>query len=309
VNRSRAASNGDKSNFGQFCDTRFHESKNLIVEPLETLPLKYIPAKKICICIDDFGLHQGINSAALHLISVQRVHAVSCMTKGVAWKQGAKSLRNLDKVSLDIGLHLDFTEHALINRQAFSLNGLIARSYLRHLTAEQVRSEITIQLDAFEQEMGRAPAFVDGHQHVHQLPIIRAELLLQVSQRYPSNLPWIRSTRSAEKYKFKARLIQLLGQSRLKSDIQRRGLLSNERFLGVYDFSGSSERYLKLVESWLSIACTGDLFMCHPSAQGDEKNIIGAARQREYQVLSSDAFDKSLKVNTIQLMPMSKILR
>jgi len=39
------------------------------------------------------------------------------------------------------------------------------------ISLEEVRIEIQAQLDWFTQNMGKKPLHVDGHQHVHSLPL------------------------------------------------------------------------------------------------------------------------------------------
>ena len=56
----------------------------------------------IGVCIDDFGLHRGINDAALELIGSGRVSTLSCMIDGPAWREGAAALRSLPAGSADL---------------------------------------------------------------------------------------------------------------------------------------------------------------------------------------------------------------
>jgi predicted glycoside hydrolase/deacetylase ChbG (UPF0249 family) len=49
-------------------------------------------------------------------------------------------------------------------------------------------------LNRFEDAMGRAPAFIDGHRHVHQFPVVRALLVEEIARRYPVSPPWVRAT-------------------------------------------------------------------------------------------------------------------
>ena len=65
----------------------------------------------------------------------------------------------------------------------------------RHAVA-LLRTEIAAQLDTFTQALGRAPAYIDGHQHVHQLPVVRTLLLEEIARRYPAAALWLRSTQS-----------------------------------------------------------------------------------------------------------------
>jgi len=49
----------------------------------------------VCVCVDDFGLHSGINAAVLDLSQRKRIGATGCMVDGPAWASGAAALRQL----------------------------------------------------------------------------------------------------------------------------------------------------------------------------------------------------------------------
>lgn len=57
---------------------------------------------------------------------------------------------------------------------------------------KEIAAEITRQLDAFEEALGRPPDFVDGHQHVHVLPGVRRALLDILVRRYPAGSLYVR---------------------------------------------------------------------------------------------------------------------
>ncbi len=274
--------------------------------------------RAICIAVDDFGLHDGINAAALSLAEAGRAHAIGCMVGGAAWHAGSASLRRLDAHRIDLGLHLDLTETPLQPWTVRPLNALIGDSYLRRLDRATVRAAIRAQLDAFEQAIGRGPAFVDGHQHVHQLPVVRSELLAELAERYGWNRPWLRSTRRARareslrlqgwRSTAKSWVIEQLGASGLASSARECGYAQNGRLMGVYDFQGGPERYAKRLAAWLAAARRGDLLMCHPSAATRQADPLIDARMAEFQVLSSAAFDALYIDAGVVLQPMSRIL-
>lgn len=54
------------------------------------------------------------------------------------------------------------------------------------------------QLERFIQLMGRWPDFIDGHQHVHQFPLIRKAMMAVYEQRLQSPAVWVRSSLSAD---------------------------------------------------------------------------------------------------------------
>ncbi|MBC7437129.1 MAG: ChbG/HpnK family deacetylase [Bdellovibrionales bacterium] len=268
----------------------------------------------MCLCVDDFGLHPGINSAALHLVAVGKVHAVGCMTGGPAWKAGSRLLRAIPPEELDAGLHLDFTETPLKGKAA-SLPGLIVTSALGRLDRRAVRAEIRAQFRAFEQAMGRPPAFIDGHQHVHQFAGIRDELLDLLDKRKMNPAPWLRATRAPLEgaqagwlQSLKSRFIESLGADSLAVQARSRGYRQNAHLLGVYDFRGGPIRYLERMAAWLACAEQGDLLMCHPSESTSTTDPIAMARQDEFKVLCSKDFDALLGASDINLMPLSQIL-
>lgn len=271
--------------------------------------------RRISLCVDDYGLHAGINQAVLALVHQGRAQAVSAMVGGPAWAAGAPALRALDPRQVEVGLHLDLTECPLQPAMRRPLARLIALAYLRRLDAAALRAEICAQLDAFEQAMGRAPAYVDGHQHVHQLPMVRTLLLQELARRYPAGGLWLRATHSPQGAahadsltRFKSHAIAFLGANALSGLTRRQGLRQNARLLGVYDFTGGSQRYRARVQRWLHAARDGDLLMCHAGLPGTAPDVLAGARQDEFAVLSAPGFEDALRAARVRLQPMGQIL-
>ena len=274
--------------------------------------------RAICIVVDDFGLHAGINHAALRLAEMGRAQAIGCMVGGPSWTKWNHRLRSLDPALIDLGLHLDLTEAPLLPGTMRPLYTLIRDTFLYRLDRRSVRAEIKAQLDAFEQAIGRAPDYIDGHQHVHQFPIVRGELLAELAERYSGLKPWLRSTRrvrgagararSGWQHALKPWLIQRLGADGLASAASELGYRQNGRLLGVYGFAGGADHYARLVADWLSSARQGDLLMCHPSVAIDCADPLIDARRAEFDVLCGSAFAAQLTEQCITLRPMSRIL-
>jgi predicted glycoside hydrolase/deacetylase ChbG (UPF0249 family) len=262
--------------------------------------------------VDDFGLHPGICDASLQLVSQARVHAIGCMVGGAAWTDDYPCLVNLPSERLDLGLHLDLTERPL-TQPGQALRQLIARAYTRSLDLPAVRTEIAAQLDAFESALGRRPAYVDGHQHVHQLPGVRQVLLEALSRRYAGDLPWLRRTRAVARTgrwrdSAKTALIAGLGARGLAAQARQLGFGQNRRLWGVYDFRGDESAYRARLAGWLRECGDGDLLMCHPGVSHDPGDALIDSRTVEFHVLSSTAFGLMLRAEAIQLQPMSRIL-
>jgi predicted glycoside hydrolase/deacetylase ChbG (UPF0249 family) len=249
--------------------------------------------------VDDYGLHAGINQAALNLARLNRISAISCLVDGPAWPAGWKTLQAADATHVEVGLHLNFTEDFGQNRIVHPLPKLIFLTYARALDRAELGRDIQRQLECFESATGRMPDFVDGHQHVHQLPVIRDTLLGVLNERYRSRRPWLRATYPPKHWpnirlplsvKFKSRLIGFLGASALSRLARKHGYGQNHHLLGVYGFDVSERRYLHNLRAWLKTATNGDVLMCHPSLTGPWDDPLLGARYHEYRVLAGDAF-------------------
>ncbi|MER2625225.1 MAG: ChbG/HpnK family deacetylase [Accumulibacter sp.] len=248
----------------------------------------------------------GIDAGILQLASAGRLSAVSCLTQGATWKHQTRSLAALP---VDIGLHLNFTESFASGQFFLPLPRLIAACYGRRLPAAAIAAEINAQLDAFEAGFGRPPDYIDGHQHVHQLPMLRESLLQIMALRYPGQGLWLRSTRPPSRgnsYPLKAAIIAMLGARRMRRLASAQGLPMNGRLLGVYDFSASREKYADLLRTWLAIAADGDLLMCHPAVFAEPEDGIGPQRTREFSVLSDSRFPTWLEQQGLTLLRLSQ---
>src|SRR5450830_178369 len=178
--------------------------------------------KPIIISADDFAQSAAIDTAIIALIQQQRLSATSCLTLSPRWTEAAKLITPEIRKLADIGLHLDFTQFAQIARKPLGI--LIIRSLLRSLSRKAIAANIHQQLDQFEQVLGTAPDYIDGHQHVHQLPQIRDVLLEIIVKRYGTKLPWIRIAAPPLQFGFKGQVIRLLGSDALKGKTEVFGL-------------------------------------------------------------------------------------
>jgi predicted glycoside hydrolase/deacetylase ChbG (UPF0249 family) len=252
-----------------------------------------IEQKRIVVCADDFGMNPAIDAGILELGGSGRLNATSCLSLGPSFAASAAALRACP--GLQAGVHLNFTESLGQSGLYLPVSTLIVRSWMRRLSPARIKEQVARQLDRYEDLMGRRPDFVDGHQHVHQFPQIRGELLDELERRYADALPWLRYTRSAAlsgmpaSLRMKAHIIESLGASRFGRMARSRGFALNRRFLGVYDFQGGQAIYAGLLEQWLRLAGDGDAIMCHPASQALPGDGLGAQRMAEFNVLRSDA--------------------
>lgn len=256
---------------------------------------------------DDYAQSAEIDNGILQLIAMGRLTATSCLVLSPRWPQAANLLTAEVRANTDIGLHLDFTQfpHDLTH----PLGALIVKSHLRMLPTAQVRLAIARQLDAFEDALGSPPDYVDGHQHVHQLPQIREALIEELSARYRHRLPWIRLARPPLNDGFKALLIRSLGASALEKLALNNGFVCSKTLLGVYGFHATVEEYAQHLAAWFSIAAQSQqpvALMCHPAMEAasiqQQEDAILPARFVEYAVLSNPKFDNMLINKGIQLV-------
>jgi len=253
----------------------------------------------LTVCADDYGMCQGINEAVLEGVQAGWLTAVSCMSTAPAWQEGAARLVQAAEGRADLGLHLNLSETFAAEPEGYGLRGLILRAYAGRLPRAEMRLRIALQLDAFEQATGRAPDFVDGHQHVHQLPVVRDALIEELLRRYGTHRPWLRDTTPPVQPRLDAagnkhRLIAALGAAALRKRAAAQGFVQNRGLVGVYGFDADEERYLQHLQAWLIDAEHRSLLMCHPGLGDLRGDPIAVARRREHNVLGSMDFQLSL---------------
>ena len=239
---------------------------------------------------DDFAMSESVDAGIIKLIDNGRITATACMVLSPRWAQAAKMLTPAIRKKAAIGLHLDFTEFG----QAYTLKQLILLSLFRQLSYQRIKSSIHQQLDLFEAEMQTMPDYVDGHQHVHQLPQIRDALLAVLMERYKDNLPWVRIAKPSLSAGLKGMVIRMLGAGALEKKALALKFKCTSYLFGVYGFKGSPTDYEAKLANWLAEAkrTRGSVaIMCHPAVQkytDNHQDPIFQARLNEYQVLNSE---------------------
>ncbi|MCD0498493.1 ChbG/HpnK family deacetylase [Achromobacter sp. MY14] len=262
-------------------------------------------SKRVIVCGDDFGMNADIDEAMIALADMRRISAVSCLALGPTVAANAHRLRD---GNVDIGLHVNLSESLDGGAEPMpSLGTLIFKAYAGRLDAGWVQAQLNRQFDAFEAAFGRVPDYVDGHQHVHQLPGIRDQVLSQLKRRQGAHRPWLRQTAPGMlcgiplKESIKARLIGALGAGALARQASRDGLRTNRRLLGVYGFEGGKRRYADLLQHWLFNARDGDLLMCHPAMRSQDGNPMSSQRRAEFDVLVSPKLGDWMNANGVRI--------
>lgn len=258
--------------------------------------------KRIVLCADDFGQAEPISKAIIVLIQHGRITATSCMVNSQFWPEHGKWLRTF-KGNIDIGLHFNLTEGQALSKayiekygKNFSpLTKVMRRAILRQLDKKVVEEECHAQLDKFQEVLGVLPDFIDGHQHVHQFPVIRDAIVNVYNKRLQSHQPYMRWVN--EKINvwnvcsdFKKILICATGTRGLKKLLNKHHIPHNQTFSGVYSFS-DAEKYSKTFPKFLAEIGNEGLIMCHPGlAAPKTDDVIADARYQEYQYLFGSEF-------------------
>ncbi len=227
------------------------------------------------------------------------------------WPSSANLLASVQE-KIDIGLHVDFTsEFATQSGQGASLGWLMLKSVSHALDKVQIERCLHQQLDLFEKHLGAQPDHLDGHQHVHQFPVIRDALIKVLKQRYKADeMPWLRISRVPRtQMNLKGAVINGMGANALcKLAIQHH--ISHSNYLtGIYDFSGNAEAYTSLLADCIERSPERTVLMCHPGLPGDSHSPYAAARIWEQQVLQGEPFEALLNRLQVGLVRGSQTLQ
>lgn len=269
------------------------------------------------LCADDFGLADGVSRGIVELAEMGRLSATGAMTNLPGWRRAAPELRPL-KGRIGIGLHLNLTAgpplgampHLAPSGSFPPLKELLPKALRRGLDGDEIAAEIGRQLDAFEGAHGEPPAFIDGHQHVHVLPVIREALFRVLGERGFAGRVWLR----APSDKLAAILRRPVGRNKaliVKSlawgfsrNAHVAGFQTNKGFSGFapLDLSVPAAQALENAFSKLG---ESPVVMCHPGYVDYELRGLDPAvesRPAELAYLKSDAFRDLLEERGIRLV-------
>jgi hypothetical protein len=272
--------------------------------------------KRIVLCADDFGQTPAISQGILALIQLGRLTATSCLVNMPCW--AAHSCWLLPwQTQIDIGLHFNLTEGVALSaqfqsaygKQLFSLPVLMRKIFFGTINRSIIEAECHAQLDCFEKSLGFSPHFMDGHQHVHQFPIIRQAFMAVYKQRLNGQKAYVRL--AYPRFLFtdyssviKKTMIIALGARSFQGLLVQQQIPHNQSFSGIYSFSKSSH-YQHLFRRFLEEIATEGLMMCHPAfitpVTAMEKDPIYKARQNEYRYFSSQLFIEDCRLAGVAL--------
>jgi chitin disaccharide deacetylase len=265
-------------------------------------------ARRILLCADDYGISPAVSAAIRDLIAKRRINATSVMVGAPSFSQSeATALLEAAGTHAAVGLHLTMTspfrplspDFAPLRDGAFlPLAAMAGRALAHALKPTPVVTEISSQFAAFRSTFGRAPDYVDGHQHIHVFPQIREALLRVVKAEAPQ--AWLRQCgrpASANKSLADPKGLILDGLSkRLRRLAAEHGVRTNPAFAGTYSFKPGAD-YEKLFPHFLDGLPDGGVVMCHPGKVDVELRRLDPLtdlRAHEYAFFLDDAFSRLL---------------
>ncbi len=146
----------------------------------------------VVLCADDYGLAPGVSAGIRELLDAGRLSATGAMTLSPHWAAEGPRLAAYG-ARADLGLHLTLTGLTPLGSMPSlapdgrlpSLGALLRRAYGGGLDRGEIAAELDRQIAAFTRAVGRPPDFIDGHQHVHQLPGVREAVLARAAALGP----------------------------------------------------------------------------------------------------------------------------
>jgi hypothetical protein len=244
----------------------------------------------IIVCADDFAISPEVSEGIALLAEQSRISATSVMSLSPHWPVTSSYLQKV-KHQIDVGLHVDFTsEFSIRAGQGCSLSGLMLKSCLRALQPSIIEGALQQQLDLFEAHHGEPPKHIDGHQHVHQFPVIRDVLIKVLCSRYDAaHMPWLRIARIPKsQLNVKGAVINAMGGHALQQLAVQHHMPHSSYLTGIYDFEGDAQTYAQFLSKCLKNLPPNAVLMCHPGLAGPHDVPFPMARVWEQNVFQSN---------------------
>lgn len=273
--------------------------------------------RRIWLCADDYGISPGVNRGIRELIERHRLNATSVMTVGPSI--GREEVRALQAAAAGsprcaIGLHVTLTApfrpltmhfRPMDGGMFLPFPKLLRAGLLRRLDPEIIRAELMVQLGAFGDLFGRAPDFVDGHQHAQLFPQVRDAFLAAVKEAAPK--AWVRqggrNLPLAHRLGAPKALVLDILSAQFRRRAARAGIVFNPAFAGAYDFSQAPD-FGALMRQFLDGLPENGLVMCHPGFVDDilvSLDPLTTQREHEYAFLAGGHFPDLLAANKVTL--------
>jgi chitin disaccharide deacetylase len=275
---------------------------------------------QFCLCADDLALSPAVSHGIFEALAARRLTATSAMTTRPSWPRVAGEFAAA-RFDADIGLHLNLTLGAPLTKMTQfaptalpGIGAVLRAANRRELPLDEIGQEVEAQIDAFCAALGRAPDFIDGHQHVQVLPGIRQVLFDALARKDFAGRLWLRNSADrpgrilARRSEIKKALaLAYLGRG-FGREAKERGFTTNEGFAGYSSFRAERD-YAKDFARYLVSPGARHLIMCHPGHVDEELGSLDpviASREVELAFLLSDRFSDVLAANGAELIRLPK---
>jgi chitin disaccharide deacetylase len=272
---------------------------------------------RIWLCADDYGISPAVDTAIRDLVVRGRLNATSVLVAAPSFCRAeatALDVLNATAPRVAIGLHLTLTAPfrplstdflPLREGQFLPVAAMLRHAVLRRLEHAALVAEMTRQMETFRNAFGRAPDFIDGHQHVHLFPQIR-QALLEVAKATAPNA-WVRQCGrvlplAARFADGKGLLLDIMSY-RFRRRAAALGVRTNPAFAGTYAFDDEAQ-FAELFPRFLDRLPDGSVVMCHPGFVDGELlrlDPLTTLREKEYGYFAGDEFPAVLKARGVEL--------
>lgn len=266
--------------------------------------------RRIRLIADDYGLAPGVSTGILDLLDRGRLTGTSCMTGFPEWPDAATRIKPLCGRAA-VGLHLTLTDQpAVTGRSSLAPEGRLpplrslALPVLRGSIDERdVHAELDAQHNRFVEALGRQPDFIDGHQHVHFLPVVRKWLRAHFSEA--GGRPILRGAPALGNAVVAPKVAAIAAVAAgFNGSMRRAGFSLFEPLAGIYDWR-QPERFAPVLQAAVDALPERALFMCHPGHVDETlraRDPMQGVREVEFAVLASDDFGDSLARANVEIM-------
>lgn len=251
---------------------------------------------------DDYGLAPGVSGAILDLIDRGRLTGTGCMTGFPEWEQEAARIKPFCGRA-SIGLHLTLTDQPAVTGASNlapegrlpPLSSLALPIRRGRVEEREVHAELDAQYGRFVGALGRQPDFIDGHQHVHFLPVVRKWLLARFAagsdQPALRGAPALSTSMAAPKIAAIATLAAGFNRA-----MARAGFAVMTPLSGIYDWR-QPEKFAPTLYAAVETLPEAGVFMCHPGHVDETlraRDPMQQVREVEFSVLGGEEFGARL---------------
>lgn len=274
--------------------------------------------RRLWLIADDYGLSPGVSRGIRDLLNAGRLSGTGCMTLFPEWQDEAGALRDVPPEAA-IGLHLTLTDQIACSGASAlapdgrlpSLGRLALRTRVNSRVAKAVHGELDAQYARFIDAMGRAPDFLDGHQHVHFLPVVRRWIADHAQRTKNGRAPFVRGAPALghAPRPIIAKTAVVRGMARgFDRFIAARGLTVAGPLSGFYDWKDVTA-FAAAIARAAGMLPDNALFMCHPGHVDEmlkSRDRLQEPRAVELRYLQSEEFSDLLRKNGVTLARMER---